>query len=80
MSFGISLLRLTIVDWKLATIVHEQWDSISASESASAEGKKSTKAKKKAAQSADPKLKKALDKHGFGYQGATDFYGRFCRG
>lgn len=62
MSFGISLLRLTIVDWKLATIVHEKWDSISASESASAEGKKPTKAKKKAAISADPKLKKALDK------------------
>ena len=46
----------------IAEIIHGKWDSITASAPASAEGKKPGKAKKQAAQSADPELKKALDK------------------
>ena len=46
----------------IAGIINEKWDSIVASDSAPAEGKKQGKAKKQAAQSADPELKKALDK------------------
>ncbi len=46
----------------IAEIIHEKWDSITASDAAPAEGKKPGKAKKQAALSADPELKKALDK------------------
>ncbi|MBI5606513.1 MAG: type I-E CRISPR-associated protein Cas7/Cse4/CasC [Deltaproteobacteria bacterium] len=47
----------------IADVIHEKWDSIAASETATpAEGKKPGKAKKQAAQSADPELKKALEK------------------
>jgi len=46
----------------IATIIHEKWDSIKASEAVPVEGKKAGKAKKQAAQNADPELKKALDK------------------
>jgi len=46
----------------IAGIIHEKWDSITAGEAAPAEGKKPGKAKKQAALSADPELKKALDK------------------
>jgi CRISPR system Cascade subunit CasC len=46
----------------IADIIHEKWDSITASDAVPAEGKKPGKAKKQAAQSADPELKKALDK------------------
>lgn len=46
----------------IAAIIHEKWESIVAAEAAPAEGKKAGKAKKQAAQSADPELKKALDK------------------
>jgi CRISPR system Cascade subunit CasC len=46
----------------VADIVHDKWDSINPSAPASEEGKKSGKIKKQAAQSADPELKKALDK------------------
>lgn len=46
----------------IANIIHEKWDSIAATEAAPAGGKKPGKAKKQAAQSADPELKKALDK------------------
>lgn len=46
----------------IANIIHEKWDSITASEAVPAEGKKAGKAKKQAAQNADPELKKALDK------------------
>jgi len=45
----------------IANIIHEKWDSIAAPEATPAEGKKPGKAKKQAAQSADPELKKALD-------------------
>ena len=45
----------------IAEIIHEKWDSITAVEAAPAEGKKPGKAKKQAALSADPELKKALD-------------------
>ena len=45
----------------VAQIIHEKWDSIAAAEPP-AEGKKAGKAKKQAAQNADPELKKALDK------------------
>lgn len=47
---------------EIANIINEKWDSITATDSAPAEGKKPGKAKKQAAQSADPDLKKALDK------------------
>ncbi|MDD2581833.1 MAG: type I-E CRISPR-associated protein Cas7/Cse4/CasC [Desulfuromonadaceae bacterium] len=46
----------------IAGIIHEKWDTITASDAAPMEGKKPGKAKKQAAQSADPELKKALDK------------------
>lgn len=46
----------------IANIINEKWDSIVASEAAPVEGKKPGKAKKQAAQNADPELKKALDK------------------
>ena len=46
----------------VANIIHEKWDSITASDAASVAGKKPGKAKKQAAQGADPELKKALDK------------------
>lgn len=46
----------------IANIIHEKWDSITASDAAPTEGKKPGKAKKQAAQSADPELKKALYK------------------
>jgi CRISPR system Cascade subunit CasC len=46
----------------IATIIDEKWDSIKASEAVPAEGKKAGKAKKQAAQNADPELKKSLDK------------------
>jgi CRISPR system Cascade subunit CasC len=46
----------------IASIITEKWNSITASVTAPAEGKKPGKAKKQAAQRADPELKKALDK------------------
>ncbi|MBK8895260.1 MAG: type I-E CRISPR-associated protein Cas7/Cse4/CasC [Propionivibrio sp.] len=47
----------------IAEIINEKWDSIAAATNpVPAEGKKPGKAKKQAAQSADPDLKKALDK------------------
>lgn len=46
----------------IADIIYAKWDSITAPETAPVEGKKPGKAKKQAAQSADPELKKALDK------------------
>jgi CRISPR system Cascade subunit CasC len=46
----------------IADIIHEKWDSLTACDTVSAEGKKPGKAKKQASQSADPELKKALDK------------------
>lgn len=47
---------------QVAEIIHDKWDSITAVETPPAEGKKPGKAKKQAAQSADPALRKALDK------------------
>jgi CRISPR system Cascade subunit CasC len=46
----------------IANIIDEKWSSIAANETARTEGKKPSKAKKQAAQSADPELKRALDK------------------
>ncbi|MHB1286779.1 MAG: type I-E CRISPR-associated protein Cas7/Cse4/CasC [Leptospirales bacterium] len=46
----------------IANIIHEKWDFITANDVSATEMKKSGKAKKQAAQSADPELKKALDK------------------
>ena len=46
----------------IASIIHEKWNSIAATDAAPSEGKKPGKAKKQAAQNADPELKKALDK------------------
>lgn len=46
---------------EVARIVHEQWESISGTTTAPAEGKKAGKAKKQAAKGADPEMKKALD-------------------
>lgn len=46
----------------LADIIHEKWDKISTADEPPAEGKKAGKPKKQAAQSADPELKKALEK------------------
>lgn len=46
----------------IAQIIDQKWDSVTATEAPSADGKKPGKAKKQAAQSADPELKKALDK------------------
>jgi CRISPR system Cascade subunit CasC len=45
----------------IATIINEKWDSITASSTLPAEGKKPGKTKKQVAQNADPELKKALD-------------------
>ena len=46
----------------IAAVIHEKWETITTSEKVPAESKKPGKAKKQAAQSADPELKKALDK------------------
>lgn len=45
----------------IAELIHDKWDSITASYTASPEGKKLGKDKKQAAQSADPELKKSLE-------------------
>jgi len=45
----------------VADVIHQKWDSINATETASDEGKRASKAKKQAAKGADPGLKKALD-------------------
>ena len=45
----------------IAGIIHEKWDSIIAPDAVAVEGNKPGKAKKQAAQSADPELKKALE-------------------
>lgn len=47
---------------RIADIIHEKWDTITTVDKALAEGKKAVKAKKQAAQLADPELKKALEK------------------
>ena len=47
---------------EIARIIAEKWDSVTAFAKAPTEGKKPGKAKKQAAQSADPELKKALEK------------------
>jgi CRISPR system Cascade subunit CasC len=47
---------------EIARIISEKWDSVTAFAKAPTEGKKLGKAKKQAAQSADPELKKALEK------------------
>lgn len=46
----------------IANIIDEKWNSITVGDTTSTEGKKPGKAKKQAAQNADPELKKALDK------------------
>mgnify|MGYP001315919693 CR=1 FL=1 len=46
----------------IADIIHEKWETISTSNASPVEGKKAGKAKKQAAQGADPELKKALDR------------------
>jgi len=46
----------------IASIIHEKWNSITATDAPPTEGKRPGKAKKQAAQNADPELKKALDK------------------
>ena len=46
----------------IANVIDEKWDSIVAANTVPTEGKKPGKAKKLAAQNADPELKKALDK------------------
>jgi CRISPR system Cascade subunit CasC len=48
--------------FNIADIVDKNWDTITAPESPATEGKKAGKAKKQAAQGADPELKKALNK------------------
>ena len=47
---------------EIARIISEKWTSVTAPAKAPAKGKKPDKAKKQAAQSADPELKKALEK------------------
>jgi len=47
---------------RIANIIDEKWSFITAIETAPNEGKKKGKVKKQAAQSADPELKKALDR------------------
>jgi CRISPR system Cascade subunit CasC len=47
---------------EIARIISEKWDSVTAFAKAPTEGKKPGKVKKQAAQSADPELKKALEK------------------
>lgn len=46
----------------VASIIHDKWASITATETTPTEGEKPVKAKKKAARDADPELRKALDK------------------
>lgn len=46
----------------IASTIDEKWNSITAADAPPTEGKKAGKAKKQAAQTADPELKKALDK------------------
>lgn len=46
----------------IASIIHEKWDSIAVTDAPPAEGKKTSKTKKQAAQAADADLKNALDK------------------
>jgi len=46
----------------VAALVNDKWDSIVAAESVPIEGKSASKTKKQAAQSADPEIKKALDR------------------
>jgi CRISPR system Cascade subunit CasC len=46
----------------IANVIAEKWDSLVAAEVPAAEGKKFGKAKKQAAQSVDPEIRKALDK------------------
>lgn len=46
----------------IANVIHDKWDTINAPDAAPTEGKKPGKAKKQAAQNADPELKKALEK------------------
>lgn len=46
----------------IADVINQQWNSIAASDKAAVEGKKAGKAKKQAAQSADPVLKDALER------------------
>lgn len=46
----------------IADIIHEKWETISTSNASPVERKKAGKAKKQAAQGADPELKKALDR------------------
>jgi CRISPR system Cascade subunit CasC len=46
----------------IVDIIDEKWDTITVSDTVPTEGKKPGKAKKQAAQSADPELKKALEK------------------
>jgi len=46
---------------ELARIIDEQWEALTGNEGGAADGKKAGKAKKHAAKSADPLLKKALD-------------------
>src|SRR6185437_12892340 len=46
---------------ELARVIDERWDMLTTSDSGAADGKKAGKAKKHAAKSADPLLKKALD-------------------
>lgn len=46
----------------VADVIHEHWDSITVGKTTAPEGKKSGKAKKQAAQGADPAVVKALEK------------------
>ncbi len=46
----------------IADIINEKWDTINTPDTVPTEGKKPGKAKKQAAQSADPELKKSLEK------------------
>ncbi len=46
----------------IANVIHDKWDTINAPDTAPTEGKKPGKAKKQAAQSADPELRKSLEK------------------
>ncbi len=46
----------------IANVVHQKWDELVVAEALVAEGKKVGKAKKQAAQSIDPEVRKALDK------------------
>jgi len=46
----------------ITDIINEKWGTINASDATPTEGKRPAKAKKQAAQSADPELKKALEK------------------